>query len=53
MVAQIRTFTIDKQVKTLVNAGLGGLSEQVKTVYEKDMIDKKICGERDVNLSIL
>ena len=38
-------------VKAIVNAGLGELSEQVKTVYEKDMIDKNICGDLDVNLS--
>ena len=40
-------------VKAIVNAGLGKLSEQVKTVYEKDMIDKNICGDLDVNLSIM
>ena len=40
-------------VKAIVNAGLGELSEQVKTVYEKDMIDKNICGDLDVNLSII
>ena len=40
-------------VKAIVNAGLGELSEQVKTVYEKDMIDKIICGDLDVNLSII
>lgn len=40
-------------VKAIVNAGLGELSEQVKTVYEKDMIDKNICGDLDVNLSIM
>lgn len=40
-------------VKAIVNAGLGELSEQVKTVYEKDMIDKNICGDLDVNISIM
>ena len=40
-------------VKAIVNAGLGELSEQVKTVYENDMIDKNICGDLDVNLSIM
>ena len=40
-------------VKAIVNARLGELSEQVKTVYEKDMIDKNICGDLDVNLSIM
>ena len=40
-------------VKAIVNAGLGEMSEQVKTVYEKDMIDKNICGDLDVNLSIM
>ena len=40
-------------VKAIVNAGLGELSEQVKTVYEKDMIDKNICGDLDINLSII
>ena len=40
-------------VKAIVNAGLGELSEQVKTVYEKDMIDKNICGDLDVNLSLM
>lgn len=40
-------------VKAIVNAGLGELSEQVKTVYEKDMIDKNISGDLDVNLSII
>lgn len=40
-------------VKAIVNAGLGELSEQVKTVYDKDMIDKNICGDLDVNLSII
>lgn len=40
-------------VKAIVNAGLGELSEQVKTVYEKDMIDKNICGDLDINLSIM
>ena len=40
-------------VKAIVNAGIGELSEQVKTVYEKDMIDKNICGDLDVNLSIM
>lgn len=40
-------------VKAIVNAGLGELSEKVKTVYEKDMIDKNICGDLDVNLSIM
>lgn len=40
-------------VKAIVNAGLGELSEQVKTVYEKDMINKNICGDLDVNLSII
>lgn len=40
-------------VKSIVNAGLGELSEQVKTVYEKDMINKNISGDLDVNLSII
>lgn len=40
-------------VKAIVNAGLGELSEQVKTVYENDMIDKNICGDLHVNLSIM
>ncbi|WP_262280840.1 hypothetical protein [Hallella absiana] len=40
-------------VKAIVNAGLGELSEQVWTVYENDMIDKAICGDRDVNLSLM
>lgn len=40
-------------VKAIVNAGLGELSEQVKTAYKKDMIDKNICGDLDVNLSIM
>lgn len=40
-------------MKAIVNAGLGELSEQVKTVYEKDMIDKNISGDLDVNLSII
>ena len=44
---------ISHVVKAIVNAGLGELSEQVKTVYEKDMIDKNICGDLDVNLSIV
>ena len=44
---------ISHVVKAIVNAGLGELSEQVKTVYEKDMIDKNICGDLDVNLSIM
>ena len=40
-------------VKAIVNAGLGELSEQVKIAYGKDMIDKNICGDLDVNLSIM
>lgn len=40
-------------VKAIVNAGLGELSEQVKTVYEKNMIDKAICGDLDANLSFM
>ena len=40
-------------VKAIVNAGLGELSEQVKTVYEKNMIGKAICGDLDVNLSFM
>ena len=40
-------------VKAIVNAGLGELSEQVKIAYGKDMIDKNICGDLDVNLSII
>ena len=40
-------------VKAIVNAGLGELSEQVMTVYKNDMIDKAICGDRDVNLSFM
>ena len=40
-------------VKAIVNTGLGELSEQVRTVYENDLIDKAICGDRDVNLSLM
>ena len=44
---------VNHVVKAIVNAGLGELSEQVKTVHEKDMIGKNICGDLDVNLSII
>lgn len=40
-------------VKAIVNTGLGELSEQVKTAYEKNMIDKAICGDLDVNFSFM
>lgn len=40
-------------VKAIVNTGLGELSEQLRTVCENDMIDKAICGDRDVNLSLM
>ena len=46
-------YVVSHVVKAVVNAGLKELSEQLKTVYSKDMVDKKICGELDTNLSVM
>ena len=40
-------------VKAIVNEGLVELSDKIKIVYDKDMVDKQICGELHTNLSIL
>lgn len=45
-------YVISHVVKAVVNAGLMELSEQLKSVYSKDMVDKRICGELDINLSV-
>ena len=46
-------YVVSHVVKAIVNSGLEELSEQLKTVYSKDMVDKKICGELDTNLSVM
>lgn len=46
-------YVISHVVKAVVNAGLKELSEQLKSVYSKDMVDKRICGELDTNLSVM
>ena len=46
-------YVVSHVVKAIVNSSLEELSEQLKTVYSKDMVDKKICGELDTNLSVM
>lgn len=40
-------------VKAIVNLGLTELSGLLKAVYDKDMINKEICGNLDLNLSFM
>ena len=46
-------YVVSHVVKAIVNSGLEELSDQLKTMYSKDMVDKKICGELDTNLSVM
>ena len=46
-------YVVSHVVKAIVNSGLEELSDQLKTAYSKDMVDKKICGELDTNLSVM
>lgn len=44
---------VSHTVKAIVNAGLTELSEQLQTVYAKNMVDQQICGDLNTALSFM
>lgn len=40
-------------VKAIVNLGLKELSDQLKSVYDKEMVDQQMCGNLDLNISVM